>query len=157
MSEWAVGRWLWDRAGFMHNPEFDTSENRYYGSHCTCAWKLHGPDGPSQLYLVRPFFHQAPKTAAIDVQWTPEDPVFLAKYYSGKKKLCCWAGRVVKSPTCPPTGGCATRVLVDIDRVDDVCDIYPGAHPILFCGDRGDARTLKVFARMYHLECVGNV
>jgi len=152
-----IGRWLWDRAGFMHNPEFDTSENRYFGSHCTCAWKLHGPDGASQPYVVRPFFHQAPKTAALDVQWTPGEPVFLAKYYSGQKKLCCWTGRVVESPACPPAGGCATRVLVDVDRVDDVCDIYPGTHPILFCGDRGDARTLKVFARMYHLECVGNV
>jgi hypothetical protein len=152
-----IGRWLWDRAGFMHNPEFDTSENRYFGSHCTCAWKLHGPEGPSQPYAIRPFFHQAPKTAAADVQWTPKEPVFLAKYYSGQKKLCCWTGQVVESPGCPPSGGCATRVLVDIDRVDDVCDIYPGTHPILFCGDRRDARTLKVFARMYQLECVGNV
>lgn len=152
-----LGRWFWDRAGFMHNPEFDTSENRYFGSHCTCAWKLHGPDGPSQTYAIRPFFHQAPKTAAADVQWTPKEPVILAKYYSEKKELCCWTGKVVESPSCPPSGGCATRVLVDIDRVDDVCDIYPGPHPILFCGDRGDARTLKTFARMYRMQCVGNV
>ena len=152
-----LGRWLWDRAGFMHNPEFDTSENRYYGSHCTCALKLHGPDADPQRYLVRPFFHQAPKTAAIDVAWTPDEQVLLTKYYSGKKKFCCWSGHVVDSPTCPPAGGCATRVLVDIDRVDDVCDIYPGTHPILFVGNRGDARTLKAFARMYQMETVGNV
>ena len=38
-----LGRWLLDRAGFQHNPEFDTSENRYFGAHCTCALKLHGP------------------------------------------------------------------------------------------------------------------
>ncbi|RMG05082.1 MAG: hypothetical protein D6741_00030, partial [Planctomycetota bacterium] len=77
-----LGRWLWDRAGFMHNPDFDTSENHYFGSHCTCAWKLHGPDGPAQPYIVRPFFHQAPKTAAIDAQWPADEPVILAKYYS---------------------------------------------------------------------------
>jgi hypothetical protein len=141
----------------MHNPEFDTSENLYYGSHCTCAFKLNGADGPSQPYAIRPFFHQAPKTAAIDVQWTPEAPVILAKYYSGKKKICCWTGRVIESPACPPAGGCATRVLVEVDGVDDVCDIYPGPHPILFSADRGHARTLKAFARMYRLECVGNV
>lgn len=152
-----LGRWLWDRAGFMHNPEFDTSENRYFGAHCTCAFKLNGPDGPSQPYMVRPFFHQAPKTAAIDVQWTPDTPVILTKYYSGKKQLCCWTGRVVESPTSPPSGGCATRVLVEIDKVDDVCDIYPGTHPILFSADRRDARTLKAFARIYRLECTGNV
>ena len=27
-----LGRWLLDRAGFQHNPEFDTSENRYFGA-----------------------------------------------------------------------------------------------------------------------------
>ena len=26
-----LGRWLLDRAGFLHNPEFDTSENEYFG------------------------------------------------------------------------------------------------------------------------------
>lgn len=152
-----LGRWLWDRAGFMHNPEFDTSDNLYFGAHCTCAWKLRGPDGPSQPYFIRPFFHQAPKTAALDVQWTPEDPVVLAKYHSGKQEFSCWTGHVIDSPACPPTGGCATRVLVDIDRVEDVCDVYPGPHPILFYGDRGDARALKVFAQMCRMKCTGNV
>jgi len=152
-----LGRWLWDRAGFMHNPEFDTSENRYFGAHCTCAAKLHGPEGPSRPFLVRPFFHQMPKTAALDVQWPENEPVILTKYYSGQKKLCCWTGRSLGSPTCPPAGGCATRVLVEIDRVQDVCDIYPGIHPILFCGTPGDARSLKVFARLYRLELLGNV
>ncbi len=152
-----LGRWLLGRAGFQHNPEFDTSENRYFASHCTCAWKLHGPKGPSQEYFVRPFFHQLPKTAALDVQWTPGERILLAKYVSGRDVLHCWTGRVIESPTSPPTGGCATRVLMDIDRVDDVCRIYAGPHPVLFCGDRGDARRLKAFARMYRLTLQGNV
>jgi len=151
-----LGRWLLDRAGFQHNPEFDTSENRYFGAHCTCAWKLHGPQAASQPYLVRPFFHQLPKTPALDVQWTPGEPVMVAKYHSGKDTLCCWTGKVIESPTSPPTGGCATRVLVEIDRVDDVCKIYPGPHPILFCGDRGEARRFRAFARMYRLKLEGN-
>ena len=152
-----VGRWLWDRAGFMHNPEFDTSENRYFGAHCTCAWKLHGPAGPSERFIVRPFFHQLPKTPALDVQWPRGEPVILAKYHAGRKSISCWSGRVLESPPCPPAGGCATRVLVEIERVDDVCTIYPGPHPILFCGTRGDARALKAFARLCHLEVIGNV
>lgn len=152
-----LGRWLLQRAGFLHNPEFDTSENRYFGAHCTCAWKLHGPKGASQDYLVRPFFHQLPKTAALDVLWTPGEPVLLTKYLSGKDTLCCFAGKVIESPTSPPTGGCATRVLVEIDGLADVCDVYRGPHPILFCGDRGDARQLKAFARMYRLKLEGNV
>jgi hypothetical protein len=152
-----LGRWMLDRAGFQHNPEFDTSENRYFGAHCTCAWKLHGPQGPSQEFLVRPFFHQLPKTAALDVQWTPGEPVLLTKYHSGKDTLSCWSGKVISSPTSPPAGGCATRVLMDMDGLSDVCDVYRGAHPVLFCGDRGDARRLKAFARMYRLKLEGNV
>jgi hypothetical protein len=152
-----LGRWLLDRPGFQHNPEFDTSENHYFGSHCTCAWKLHGPQAGSQGFLVRPFFHQLPKTPALDVQWTPGEPVMVAKYHSGKDTISCWTGRVIESPTSPPTGGCATRVLVDIDRNDDVCEIYSGPHPILFCGSPGDARRFKAFARMYRLKTEGNV
>jgi len=152
-----LGRWLFDRAGFQHNPEFDTSENRYFAAHCTCAVKLHGPQGPGQPFVVRPFFHQLPKTAALDVQWTPGEPILVAKYLSGKETLTCWAGKVIESPPSPPTGGCATRVLMTIDDVKDVCDIYAGPHPVLFCGDRGDARRMKAFARMYRLQLEGNV
>ena len=152
-----LGRWLLDRGGFQHNPEFDTSENRYFASHCTCALKLHGPQGKSQPFAVRPFFHQLPKTAALDVQWTPGEPILVAKYQSGKDTLSCWRGTVIESPASPPTGGCATRVLMEIDGVPDVCGIYSGPHPVLFCGDRGDARRFRAFARMYRLKLEGNV
>jgi hypothetical protein len=152
-----IGRWLWDRAGFMHNPEFDTTENLYMGAHCTCAWKLHGPEGPEQKFILRPFFHQLPKTAALDVQWPVGEPVLLAKYYSGGQKVCGWTGRVIHSPPCPPVGGCATRVLVQVDKVKDVCSIYPGIHPILFCVDPKEARALRAFAHLYNLEWLGNV
>jgi hypothetical protein len=152
-----LGRHLLQRAGFQHNPEFDTSENRYFGAHCTCATKLHGPAGPSQPMTIRPFFHQAPATAALDVQWPAGEAVLLTKYHAGQSTLTCWTGRVIDSPTSPPTGGCATRVLLEIDRVEDVCDVYPGSHPVLFVGGRDEARRLKAFARMYRLKLTGNV
>ncbi len=152
-----LGRWLFERAGFQHNPEFDTSENRYFGAHCTCAWKLHGPEGPDQEFAVRPFFHQLPKTAALDVKWTPGEPVLLAKYQSSEDALSCWTGRVISSPASPPTGGCATRFLMDVDGVADVCDIYSGPHPILYAADRSTARRMKAFARLSRLTLEGNV
>jgi hypothetical protein len=46
---------------------------------------------------------------------------------------------------------------MEIDHVADVCDIYSGPHPVLFCGNRGDARRFKAFARMYRLTLQGNV
>lgn len=152
-----LGRHLLDRGGFQHNPEFDLSDNRYFGSHCTCAWHLHGPEAAANEYFVRPFFHQLPKTAALDVQWTPGEPVMLAKCNCNDKSVTCWTGKVVESPASPPTGGCATRVLVDMDNVDDICNVYPGPHPVLFCGDRGEAKRFKAFARMYRLQMQGNV
>jgi hypothetical protein len=152
-----LGRLLLDRAGFQHNPDFDTSRNQYFASHCTCATKLNGPAGPAQTYQVRPFFHQLPKTAALDVQWSPGAPVAVVKYNAGDDTINCWTGKVVGSPASPPTGGCATRVLVDIDKVEDVCEIYSGPHPVLFSADRNLARRIKVFAKMFRLKLVGNI
>ncbi len=152
-----MGRWLWERAGFMHNPGYDTSDNLHFGSHCTCAIKLKGPQGPDQEYHIRPFTHQSPATAALDVQWTPGEPVMLVRYYGDDNKISCWTGKVNRSPGYPPTGGCATRVLVELDKVDNVCDTYPGPHPILFWGNRSDARRMKAFSKMYGLELEGNI
>ncbi len=150
-----LGRLLFERGGFQHNPEFDTSRNQYFASHCTCATKLLGPDGPEQEYWIRPFFHQLPKMAALDVQWAPGTPVFMAK--CEPEAIHCWTGAVECSPTSPPTGGCATRVLVNIDKVDDICTIYPGPHPILYRGTPEEARRLKAFAKLYSIPLKGNV
>jgi hypothetical protein len=62
---------------------------------------------------------------------------------------------VLSSPTCPPAGGCATRVLASLDGVTDVCSVYSGPHPVLYCGDF--ARHAKVFAQLYGLELRTNV
>ena len=145
-----LGAGLFGRGGFQHNPEFDTEQNLYFASHCTCTTKLHGPKGREAAYDLRPFFHQMPKTLALDVQWPAGEPATLFKYQSGQNVLNAWRGAVMSSPTTPPTGGCATRVLVKLDGVADVCSVYAGPHPILYCGDF--AQHAKVFAQLYGLE-----
>ncbi len=145
-----LGAHLFGVGGFQHNPEFDTVENRYFASHCTCAPQLRGAGKEQVPYELRPFFHQMPKTLALDVKWPPDEAVTLFKYNRDELLLNAWAGHVVSSPDCPPTGGCATRVLVDIHDVKDVCDIYPGPHPSLFCGDF--ARRARTFATLYGLD-----
>ena len=92
---------------------------------------------------------------ALDVQWPAGEPVTLFKYQSGKATLEAWRGQVLSSPASPPTGGCATRVLVKLDGVADVCSVYAGPHPILYCGDF--ARHAKVFAHLYGLQLKSNV
>jgi len=145
-----LGANLFGRGGFQHNPEFDLEENRYYGAHCTCTPLLHGPRGKAQPYDLRPFFHQMPKSVAFDVQWPERERVTMCKYHAGEKRIYAWAGESVTSPSCPPAGGCATRVLVKFDNVPDVCQVYPGIHPVLYCGDW--AKQLKVFAKLYDVE-----
>ena len=151
-----LGRWLFDRPGFQHNPDFDINRNLYFGAHCTCALHLHGQTEPPQKFRIRPFFHQLPRTAALDVQWTPDDPVLLAKYVPEQRLLSCWHGKVVESPATASAGGCATRVLVDIPGVDDICNVYVGPHPILYCAEPALAHRLKAFAKLYTFEFKGN-
>jgi hypothetical protein len=150
-----LGASLFGRGGFQHNPEFDTEHNQYFASHCTCTTRLRGPDQKDAPYHLRPFFHQMPKSLALDVQWPAGESATLCKYQTGKHTLDAWRGRILSSPTCPPTGGCATRALVSLDGVADVCSVYAGPHPILYCGDF--AKHAKVFAQLYGLQVRTNV
>ena len=47
-----LGANLFGRGGFQHNPEFDTEENLYFASHCTCTTKLHGPDAKDAAWVT---------------------------------------------------------------------------------------------------------
>ena len=152
-----IGTQLFKRAGFMHNPEYDIDRNQYYGSHCTCALELHGPGKGEMPFRIRPFTHQLPKTAALDVRMTPGERVFLMKYIPPKNQIFAFAGTMVGSPEINTAGGCATRFVMDIDKTDDVCSTYNGPHPILYSGTVMEAKRIKVFAKIAQLEFIGNV
>ena len=68
-----------------------------------------------------------------------------------------WTGTAEGSPACPPAGGCATRVSVNIDRVDEVCTIHPGPPPILYRGPADEAKRLRAFSKLYRTPLRGNV
>jgi len=142
-----LNRYLFGRPGFEHNSEYDEVRSQYFATHCTCATKLNGPGAPAQDYKVRPFFHHLPKTPALDVQWTPKTPVILSKMYS-ESDIRYYTGSVIGSPTCPPTGGCATRVLVDF-QVDEITTVYMESHPILSVGEPDDVRCYDIFSKMF--------
>lgn len=149
-----IGANLFGRGGFQHNPDFDTENNLYYASHCTCTTQLHGPGGAQAPYDLRPFFHQMPKSLAVDAQWPVGERATLCKYHSGEGFIDAWGGQIVATPSCPPAGGCATRLMVRMDNVADVCSIYPGPHPVMYCGDF--ARHVKVFGKLYGLNVKTN-
>ena len=152
-----IGSQLFRRAGFMHNPEFDIDRNQYYGAHCTCALEMRGPGQGELPFVIRPFTHQLPKTAALDVRMPPGERCFLTKYIASESRVFAYAGTMVGSPEMNAAGGCATRFVMDVDKTDDVCSIYHGPHPILYFGDGMTARRMKVFAKLLGVDFVGNV
>ena len=152
-----IGSHLFQRGGFQHNPEYDIDRNQYYGSHCTCALKLHGPGKGEMPFRIRPFTHQLPKTAALDVRMTPGEKVLVTKYFLQSDSLFIYTGTMVGTPEINTAGGCATRFVMDIDKIDDVCSTYQGAHPILYFGSPSEAKRMKMFAKLANLKFTGNI
>ena len=152
-----IGSHLLQRGGFQHNPEFDIDRNHYYGAHCTCALELHGPGKGEMPFLIRPFTHQLPKTAALDVRMTPGERAFIMKYIPSENRIFAYAGAIVRSPDINVAGGCATRFVLDVDKIDDICSIYSGPHPILYLGTIMEAKRIKAFAKLAKLDFTGNV
>ncbi len=145
-----LGQHLLGRPGFQHNPCFETERNHYYASHCTCAPKLYGPNGPARPYLLRRFAHTNNGSCAIQVFWNPGDPVTMVHYYPGTEPtLDVYAGKVVASHPMPPAAGCTTNVEIEITDRPDAC-MVKGHHNLLFCGD--DARKLRLFAQLFKLK-----
>ena len=145
-----LGQLLTGRPGFQHNPCFDTERNHYYGSHCTCPTKMYGPDGPELPYLLRRFAHTNEGSCAIQVFWKPGDPVTMMRYHPGKEPaLDVYAGKVVKSHSMPPAGGCTTNVEIEITDRPDAC-MVGGHHNLIFCGDF--ARKFRLFAQLHRMR-----
>jgi len=152
-----IGSHLFKRGGFQHNPEFDIDRNQYYGAHCTCALEMRGPGKGELPFRIRPFTHQLPKTAAIEVRMTPGEKVIVTKYIPANNQVFAYTGTMVGSPEINTAGGCATRFVMDVDKTDDVCSIYHGPHPILYFGNATEAKRMKMFAKLSRLEFIGNV
>ena len=145
-----LGEALTGRAGFQHNPAFATERNHYYGSHCTCAPRLHGPDAPVSPHILRKFFHSNEGSCAVQTFWKEDEPVTMIHYYTGRPaSLDVYAGKVYKSHRAPPAGGCTTNVEIELTDREDALAVK-GHHNILFCGDY--ARKFRLFANLYKME-----
>ncbi len=144
-----TGQLLFGRPGFLHNMAVETERNHYYASHCTCATRMYGPDGPELPYLLRRFAHTNEGSCAIQVFWKEGDPATLVRVYpGGPARMDVYAGRVFASHPMPPVGGCTTNVEVQLlDRTDAMMAV--GHHNVLFCGDF--ARAFRQFAQLYRI------
>jgi len=152
-----IGNHLFKKGGFMHNPDFDINRNQYFASHCTCPMEMHGPGKGELKFRVRPFMHHLPKTAAVDVELPRGERVFVTRYLHSQNRIFVYTGSIVDSPESTVAGGCTTRFIIDIDKIDDVCSIYHCPHPLVYCGTVTEAQRIKSFAKLTKLEFVGNV
>jgi len=147
-----LGEALTGRGGFQHNPAFETERNHYFGSHCTCAPRLHGPDGPVSRHILRKFLHSNEGSCAVQTFWKANEPVTMIHYYTGQPaSLDVYAGKVYKSHNMPPVGGCTTNVEIELTDRTDACAVK-GHHNILFCGDF--SRKFRLFANLYKMKLV---
>jgi len=145
-----LGQLLTGRPGFQHNPAYETERNHYYASHCTCATKLTGPDGPSSSFLLRRFAHTNEGSCAVQVFWEPGDPVTMVRYHPGESPaLDVYAGRVTSSHPMPPVGGCTTNVEIELTDRRDAC-LVQGHHNLLFVGDF--AARFRHFANLHGMQ-----
>ena len=129
---------------------YETEENHYFASHCTCPTQLGGPQDEQQPYLLRRFAHANEGSCAIQVLWPPGNPVTMMRYHPGKEPaLDVYAGKVVTSHPMPPVGGCTTNVEIELTDRSDACMVQ-GHHNLLFCGEY--ARKFRLFAQLYKMR-----
>jgi len=142
---------LFDRAGFQQNAACNTEKNHYFGAHCTCPSKLHGPSGPAAPFILRDHAEAGVGTVP-QVLWPAGERVTMAHYLSREKpEMIVYSGEVVRCIDTPPAGGCRTNIEIAFDGVDDACAMK-GMHQTVFCGDH--ERQLRRFCQLYDIPVV---
>ena len=142
---------LFGKPGFQQNAAMDTERNLYFGSHCTSASKMNGPDAPGEPYALRSH-SEAGWGCVPRVLFRKGQEATIALYRPVKSpQMLVYTGKIVDCPPIPPAGGCRSNVLMTINEVEDVCDVK-GMHQIIFYGNHG--RQLRAFCQMYGIEAV---
>ena len=142
---------LFNKPGFQQNAGCDTERNLYFGAHCTCPSKLHGPEGRSAPYILRNHA-EAGVGCVPQVLWPVGEPVTLALYEPGlKPRMIAYSGEVAACYDQPPAGGCRTNLAMTVHGVEDAFEVK-GMHQIIFAGDHLD--QIKSFSQLMNIPVV---
>jgi hypothetical protein len=138
---------LFDRPGFMQDPVWESTHNRFVGAHCTCATRLDGYDKPRMPYILR---HHSESDVGVSMQilWRVGQ-VFTMVDFQSPSSLILDRGTVVGNIDTPPAGGCRTSVICDLDTVPDARDVQ-GFHQVLFYGDH--LQQVRDYCQLYGIE-----
>lgn len=145
-------QYLFGQPAFQHNPSMDTEKNHYFGAHCTCASKMHGPNSPAEAYILRSHA-EAGWGCVPQVLFPAGQGVTFTKYLSGQNppQMLVYSGVIAGCPSNPPCGGCRTNVELELDEVEDACTVK-GHHLCLFYGKH--AKDLRTFCQLYGIQAV---
>ncbi|MBN2329778.1 MAG: hypothetical protein JXR73_21735 [Candidatus Omnitrophica bacterium] len=143
---------LFNKPAFQHNPSMDTEKNHYFAAHCTSASKMNGPGGRAEPYILRSHA-EAGWGCVPRVLFPAGQDVTFIKYLSRENppQILVYSGHIVGCPNNPPTGGCRTNVELELDDMDDVCNVK-GHHLCLFYGQH--KKDVESFCRLYNFQAV---
>lgn len=138
---------LFDKPGFMQDPVWESTHNRFIGAHCTCATRLDGYNQPRAPYILR---HHAESDTGVAMQvlWRLGQRFTMVAFQT-PNSLIVDRGTVVGNIDTPPAGGCRTSVLCELDTVKDARDTK-GFHQVMFYGDH--LQDVLDYCQMYGIE-----
>lgn len=143
---------LFGLPAFQHNPSMDTVKNRYVGAHCTCASRMQGPGGPAEPFILRN--HAEAGWGCVPRVLFPagQEATFI-KYLSAQNppQMLLYGGTVTGCPENPPAGGCRTNVELQLDDLEDACEVK-GHHLCLFYGRH--KKDIEIFCQLYGIQTV---
>ena len=138
---------LFGRPGFMQDPVWESTHNRWIGAHCTSATRLDGYDKPKTPHILRSH-SESDVGVSVQVLWRPGQRFTMVDFQT-PDELIVDRGTVVDNIGTPPAGGCRTSVLCDIDTVEDARDVQ-GFHQVMFYGDC--LQQVRDYGQMYGLK-----
>jgi hypothetical protein len=138
---------LFDRPGFLQDPVWESTHNRWIGAHCSCATRLDGYDQPQTPYILR---HHSESDLGVSMQvlWRIGQRFTMIDFQT-PSSLIVDRGTVVGNIDTPPAGGCRTQVLCDMDTLRDARDTQ-GFHQVMFYGDH--LQQVLDYCQLYGIE-----
>jgi len=123
---------LFGRPGFMQDPAPNTVNNTLMGAHCSCPTKLDGLDAPPAEQILRSH-SESEVGVSPQVLWRIDQRVTIMKF-EGPGSMIVGTGKVVRNIDTPPSGGCRTSVVLELDGVPDARDTK-GFHQLFLYGN----------------------
>jgi len=128
-------RYLTGRPGYVSDPVIDTATNQIIYAHCVATNEVYGPDGLSNLYIIRSHAEDQ-KGASVQSIMPLGEKVTTIKVSSINKAFSIHTGKTVANVN--EDKGCRTKLAVEVDAEKILNNYHSeifGWHRVTFYGD----------------------